>query len=157
MNRTITGFYPDEEGDWVAELSCLHNQHVRHRPPFQDRSWVLEEAGRAERIGSELDCPLCERAEPPADLAVARTAGPFEETTGPDGLRRAHKGPAGTWGLLQVSEGSLYFSLETAPPIERHLRAGDAQPIPPEIPHQVTVHGPVRFKVDFLTRPSSGA
>jgi hypothetical protein len=32
--RPIVGFHQDEHQDWVAELSCGHNQHVRHRPPF---------------------------------------------------------------------------------------------------------------------------
>ena len=66
MKRAIAGFHQDDQGDWVAELSCLHNQHVRHRPPFQERPWVVTEAGRAGRIGTELDCPLCDRGEPPA-------------------------------------------------------------------------------------------
>ena len=156
MIRTITGFHPDEEGDWVAELSCLHSQHLRHRPPFQDRAWVLDEAGRAEHLGGDLDCPLCDRAELPADLVVARTVGPFDEDTVPAGLRRAHRAPSGTWALLAVSEGSVDFSLETLPPIQRHLNAGDSQPIPPEVPHQVSLEGPVRLHVDFLTRPQAG-
>src|SRR5215212_3917235 len=66
--RTIDGFHQDAEGDWVADLVCLHSQHVRHRPPFFDRPWVTSAAGRAERIGTALDCPLCDRAELPADL-----------------------------------------------------------------------------------------
>ncbi|MHB8295114.1 MAG: DUF3565 domain-containing protein [Acidimicrobiales bacterium] len=35
MIRRIVGFRGDAEGDWVAELSCWHSQHIRHRPPFQ--------------------------------------------------------------------------------------------------------------------------
>ena len=46
MLRRIAGFHQDSEGDWVAELDCLHTQHVRHRPPFQERPWILTEAGR---------------------------------------------------------------------------------------------------------------
>jgi len=52
MIRTIVGFHRDEEGDWVAELSCDHAQHVRHRPPFWDREWVTTEEGRTARIGT---------------------------------------------------------------------------------------------------------
>ena len=33
MERQVTGFHQDEEGHWVAELECGHNQHVRHDPP----------------------------------------------------------------------------------------------------------------------------
>ena len=68
MNRAITGFHADEHGDWVAELECGHNQHVRHRPPMQWREWVLDPVSRAGRIGTALDCPLCDRAEGPAPL-----------------------------------------------------------------------------------------
>jgi hypothetical protein len=63
--RTIVGFHADEVGDWVAELSCGHAQHVRHRPPFWPRVWVTTPEGRAEHLGSTLDCPLCDRGEPP--------------------------------------------------------------------------------------------
>ncbi len=60
MIRSIAGFHQDDEGHWVAELSCGHNQHVRHQPPFWDRPWVTTEAGRSERIGTEIECPLCD-------------------------------------------------------------------------------------------------
>src|SRR4051794_38979931 len=73
MLRLIVGFHQDDAGDWVAELSCLHTQHVRHRPPFFDRTWVLDAEGRAARLGSDLDCPLCDRCELPADLRLVRT------------------------------------------------------------------------------------
>ncbi|HLI02335.1 MAG TPA: DUF3565 domain-containing protein [Acidimicrobiales bacterium] len=152
MIRTITGFHQDEVGDWVAELSCLHNQHVRHRPPFQERAWVLDEAGRAGRIGGQLDCPLCDRAELPADLVVVRTAGPFEEGTVPQGLRRDHQVPEGTWGLLQVTDGALGFTMDAPVSIERRLTTGDSQAIPPTVLHRVTLDGPVRMHVDFLSR-----
>ncbi len=74
MDRSITGFHLDAEGDWVAELSCGHNQHVRHRPPFQLRPWVIEPEGRAAMLGTPLGCPLCDRVEPPEDV-VPRRAG----------------------------------------------------------------------------------
>lgn len=63
MQRAITGYHQDEAGDWVAELACGHAQHVRHRPPFEQRPWVHSEQGRAERIGTPLTCPLCDREE----------------------------------------------------------------------------------------------
>jgi hypothetical protein len=63
----MTGFWRDDDGDWVAYLDCGHRQHVRHRPPFQDRAWVQTEEGRASRMGGLLECPLCERGEPATD------------------------------------------------------------------------------------------
>jgi tellurite resistance-related uncharacterized protein len=153
VRRRITGFHEDDDGDWVAELDCLHTQHVRHRPPFQDRPWVLTEAGRAEHLATELDCPLCDRAELPEGLVVERTAGPFDEITLPAGLLRAHRIPSGTWGRLRVLEGSVDFLINTDPPAEHHLDAGQTQPIPPDVSHELRPKGPVRLVVDFLRRP----
>ena len=61
--RRITGFRLDDtEGQWVAELECGHTQHMRHDPPWQVRDWVTTEAGRAEKIGTEIPCRLCGEA-----------------------------------------------------------------------------------------------
>ena len=118
MIRTIDGFRRDDDGDWIAELSCLHNQHVRHRPPFQERLWVTSAAGRAARIGSELNCPLCDRLELPGELEIVRTAGPFDAESLPAALRRPHVVADRTWGLLRVLDGAVVFTIETTPPRE---------------------------------------
>jgi hypothetical protein len=60
MKQPITGFFLDEKNHWVARLACGHTRHVRHDPPWQNRSWVITEAGRAAWIGSTLDCKKCE-------------------------------------------------------------------------------------------------
>jgi hypothetical protein len=69
VQRAIVGFYLDDEGDWVAELACGHQQHVRHRPPFFPQPWVLEPAGREERLGTPLECRLCDQGGEAACLA----------------------------------------------------------------------------------------
>lgn len=61
MKRAITGFHKDEKGDWVAELECGHQQHVRHNPPWQIREWVTTEAGRKRKIGHFLLCKECDQ------------------------------------------------------------------------------------------------
>ncbi|WP_428234820.1 DUF3565 domain-containing protein [Gracilimonas sp.] len=61
MKQPITGFHKDEQGDWVAELKCGHNQHVRHNPPWQLRPWVVSEEGRKSRLGTQLNCKKCEK------------------------------------------------------------------------------------------------
>jgi hypothetical protein len=71
MKHPIIGYHRDDEGHWVAELACGHNQHVRHQPPWTERPWVTTPEGRQGRLGMELDCKLCdEEAEaapgPPA-------------------------------------------------------------------------------------------
>jgi hypothetical protein len=65
MKRSITGFDLDDEGHWRAKLECRHYQHVRHEPPLRSREWVLSEAGRASRLGFDLDCKKCEEGLPP--------------------------------------------------------------------------------------------
>lgn len=58
MSR-ITGFHQDDEGFWIAELECGHTRHVRHDPPWQERPWVVTEAGRREHIGDAVECIEC--------------------------------------------------------------------------------------------------
>ncbi|HSB39953.1 MAG TPA: DUF3565 domain-containing protein [Gaiellaceae bacterium] len=67
VQRAIVGFHVDAEGEWVAELACGHRQHVRHRPPFFPRPWILEAEGRRQRIGTPLDCRLCDQSAPPTE------------------------------------------------------------------------------------------
>lgn len=62
--RVICGFHQDDEGHWVAELACGHNQHVRHDPPWQRRPWTQTAAGRQGMMGQSLRCMKCLRAEP---------------------------------------------------------------------------------------------
>jgi hypothetical protein len=67
MQRRIVGFHQDKHADWVAELDCGHQQHVRHKPPWLVRSWVTTVQGRHNALGTLMECPLCDppRAEPP--------------------------------------------------------------------------------------------
>ena len=60
MKQPIVGYHLDEEGHWVADLSCGHGQHVRHQPPMTARPWILTEVGRNEHLGMTLDCKKCE-------------------------------------------------------------------------------------------------
>ena len=57
----IVGFHQDDEGHWVAELSCGHQQHMRHDPPWQNRSWVLTPEGRDRFMGTEIQCAQCDQ------------------------------------------------------------------------------------------------
>ncbi len=157
MRRTITGFHQDVEGDWVAELDCLHGQHVRHRPPIWPRPWTLTEAGRGGRIGTVLDCPLCDRAELPQGLTLVRTAGPFDEVTLPAGLRRPHRVAAATWGRLHVRAGSARLRIDTDPPLDVRLGAGDRQPIPPEVAHRLELGEGAVVEVELLVRADPGS
>lgn len=67
--RRIVEFTQDDVGDWVALLECGHRQHVRHKPPFLERPWVLEAEGRQRWIGRPLDCRLCDEGRDGAPRA----------------------------------------------------------------------------------------
>jgi hypothetical protein len=84
MQRRIVGFHQDTERDWVAELECGHGQHVRHNPPWEVRPWVLTEATRSSRLGSTLNCRLCDI--PPLSLSEPEPEGQFEDRQAPSGL-----------------------------------------------------------------------
>jgi len=110
----------------------------------------LDESQRAAQIGAALNCPLCDRAELPEGLHLARTAGPFDADTLPAGLRHGHRVAERTWGCLRVHEGSVWFSMDSVPPLRVRVEAGGRQPIPPGVRHALTVNGPVRLTVQFL-------
>ena len=57
--RAIMGYERDADGAWIARLACGHTQHLRHEPPWQQREWVLTEAGRASHLGTTLGCMTC--------------------------------------------------------------------------------------------------
>jgi Protein of unknown function (DUF3565) len=64
MERHIVGYHLDDEGHWVAELDCGHNQHVRHNPPWTNRPWVVSAEGRAGMLGRMLRCKKCDTGAP---------------------------------------------------------------------------------------------
>lgn len=60
MQQAICAYHQDEEQDWVAELVCGHFQHVRHKPPFINRPWVISLSGRKAMLGHLLKCKKCD-------------------------------------------------------------------------------------------------
>lgn len=137
----------------AAAVSCLHRQHVRHRPPFTERPWVTEERGRAEHVGTDIECPLCDRAELPDDAVLLRTAGPWAAAEVPAGLRRAHRTAEGVWARLTVLEGSARLHLAVDPPVDTTLGPGRSQAIPPTTLHDVEVEGSARVALELWGRP----
>ncbi len=69
MLQPMVGFAQDGHDDWVAELGCGHRQHVRHKPPWTRRPWVVSDEGRAAMLGFPLNCKLCDSEGPLVDLA----------------------------------------------------------------------------------------
>ena len=148
MERRIVGYHIDEAGDWVAHLACGHRQHVRHRPPFSPRDWITTAEGRASRLETPLECPLCDRAELPDNLTFLRRSD-WDEESMPKGLRRAHRLAEGIWAVLRVESGRLEFRMGEPAPQRTELAPGVSRVIPPGMEHDVTPFGPVRFSVEF--------
>jgi len=152
--RPIEGFHQDEAEDWVAELRCGHGQHVRHRPPFWVCDWVLTAEGRADKLGAELPCVLCDRFELPAGFVAYKRTRDFDQDSIPNALRNDHSTKPGVWGVIHVLEGQLRYVVE--PPLAgEHLLAPDRRGIVvPEVAHRVIPEGDVRFFVEFHRAPS---
>ena len=74
MQQAIEGFHMDAESHWVADLACGHKQHVRHAPPFFVRPWVITDEGRKSRLGTFLNCVLCDEAGEAVAQAVLKEA-----------------------------------------------------------------------------------
>ena len=160
MKRTILGFELDHEGHWVAQLNCLHGQHVRHRPPFTLRPWTQTEGGRQQMLGTTLECLKCERRELPEGLVEYRATPEFDEKTLPAGLRRDHATKQGVWGILEVLTGSLRYEISSPFGHQEQLDAPAQAVIVPETLHRVVPLGAVRLCVRFLRaddRPSADA
>ena len=64
MKQAICGYHQDEEHHWVAVLACGHFQHVRHKPPFINRPWVISPSGRQSMLGQLLKCKKCDEGAP---------------------------------------------------------------------------------------------
>ena len=55
----LLGFHQDEDGHWVADLSCRHTQHLPHQPPWQNRAWVIDPVQRQRHLGQPFACGWC--------------------------------------------------------------------------------------------------
>lgn len=152
MKRAIVAFHEDDAGDPVADLDCGHGQHVRHKPPFVNRPWVLSESGRAGMLGRELDCLRCERMEWPDGLVAYRRTADFDEQTLPKGLTREHATKRGVWGRIHVVAGVLRYTVSA--PVSRSFRlaAPASGIVVPQARHSVAPEGAVRFFVEFYRR-----
>lgn len=151
---TVVGFRKDDDGAFIAELACGHAQHVRHRPPLENRPWVTTEAGRRAFVGTALPCPLCRMPKLPTDVAAYKNTAVFDARTVPAGLKRTHALKAGTWGEIVVEQGHVLYVLEDEGDMGFVLRPGLVGVIAPERPHHVEPDDDARFFVRFSKRGS---
>ena len=149
MDRPITGFSLDEAGDWTATLSCGHRQHVRHKPPFENRPWVTTVAGRESRMGAMLNCVRCDNFELPEPADVVGRTPEFTEQTLPGPLRTNHATAVGVWGRIVVTEGLVRYRVP-ALGVERDLTPDAPGIVIPEVRHSVEPLGTTKLHVEFL-------
>lgn len=153
MDRAMTGFDRDAEGDWFARLACGHTQHVRHRPPFTLRPWVETEEGRASKLGQALDCLLCDRLERPPSFVPYKRTPEFGAGSIPRGLLADHTTKAGVWASIVVLVGRLRYHVPSLG-LTQDLDPSAPGTVAPEVPHRVEPIGDdVRFYVEFLRAP----
>jgi len=145
MHRQIEGFHQDDLGDWVADLVCGHGQHVRHRPPFQLRPWILDSSSREERIASILDCHLCDAGEIPDRARFVGVTKSWNEETVPSSLKERHRLAQHVWGVLDVQSGQVGLMFGDSPISPLLLGPGSSRAIPPEVDHQVVPMGRANF------------
>jgi len=153
MLRPITGYHLDDVGDWVAELDCGHGQHVRHKPPFFLRPWVLTVEGRTSMLQTLLECLDCDRLLMPDGLVSYKRTPSFDQHSIPAGLRRNHATKAGVWGLIRVASGRLRYRIDGPGGRELLLSSVSSGVIAPEVLHHVEPDGDVSFFVEFYRKP----
>lgn len=149
MQTTITGFHQDDASDWVAELACGHTQHVRHRPPWQIRAWVVEPAERAARVGQSIECSLCDMPVLPEGVKEYKRTATFTQDSVPAGLLADHRTKAGVWARIVVEAGEVEYSFGE-PRRSFVLSTERVGIVIPEVPHQLSLRGRVSFHVEFL-------
>lgn len=74
----------------------------------------------------------------------------FDENSVPAGLLRAHTTASGVWGRIVVLEGTLRYRILSPEAEELILLPGRDGVVEPEVPHEVSPEGRVRFYVEFL-------
>ncbi len=153
MLRKITAFHQDAENHWVADLDCGHAQHTRHEPPFFPRPWVMTEAGRANHIGTSLDCVRCDHQEMPEDFVAYRRTPTFTTESMPIGLRKHHATKRGVWGVITVLEGQLRYRIHEPYHCEVVLDKNTKGMVLPEVEHEVEPLNNAEFYVEFWHCP----
>lgn len=148
MERPITRFSYDDQGDPIAILSCGHPQHVRHNPPFTNRPWVTTEQGRNSMLGTLLNCVRCDKFELPERFVAYKRTPIFTEESVPAGLKKDHSTKVGVWAKIIVTEGKLRYRVD-ALATDMELSPDKLGIVVPEVLHSVEPLGMVRFFVEF--------
>ncbi len=71
----------------------------------------------------------------------------FNEDTIPTGLLNSHSTKAGVWGVIQIEDGTLEYTIEDGP--THRLTPTSPGIVEPEVRHHITTVGAVTFYVEF--------
>lgn len=116
---------------------------------------------KAKRIAARFSRIVCGE-ELPKDSEASQLAAPapyrvsplFDEITLPRALLGTHALKAGTWAVVRVEEGRVRYREDGMPGL-RLLEPGNPGVVPPEIPHNLELAGPVKLRVEFYDRRPS--
>ncbi len=92
--------------------------------------------------------PVAPRGELPLGSFAYRAIGSFGAQSLPTGLRAEHRLKDGTWGLIELTEGSLRF-------VSDDQQGGDVLSapatciVPPQVPQHVECDGPFALTIAF--------
>lgn len=87
----------------------------------------------------------------PEGLTAYSRTPEFTETRIPRGLLREHSTKAGVWGRIVIESGALtYRIIESGEVVELSPRLHGV--VEPEVLHEVSPRGKVRFWVEFLKK-----
>ncbi|HET7413457.1 MAG TPA: DUF1971 domain-containing protein [Pararhizobium sp.] len=78
----------------------------------------------------------------------------FDQDTIPAGLKRNHRTAPGVWAMVRIMEGRLIYRT-IDPPSETLLDGEHPAVIAPQEFHEVALCGPVRFFVEFYSKPEN--
>lgn len=86
--------------------------------------------------------------ELPSGLSPYKRTPVFDETSVPAGLLKDHKTKAGVWGVINVTSGTLRYTIPSQNEVV-DLHAGVKGIVEPDVLHHVTPMGAVKFSVEF--------
>ena len=85
----------------------------------------------------------------PAGAEAYRTIGPFDAGSLPQGLRAEHSLKQGTWGLVELTEGTLRFVWDDEQGGVDEASAPATLVVPPQAMHHVEGEGPFTLTITF--------
>ncbi len=91
----------------------------------------------------------------PSDLAEFKRTPEFSELSVPGALLSSHSTKEGTWGKIVVLEGKLIYRILEPDAEELELDPQYPGVIEPAIRHEIEIHSPARFYVQFYRKPAA--